>query len=532
MIALGFIAPAIVATPAAGSTPPVITGAASWSGWDIARGVAVLPDGSGGYVVDGLGGLHPFGLGSGPSAVPPIPVRAAYWPHWDIARGVALVHDGSGGYVVDGLGGLHPFSLPGRPTPPRVSSSPYWPSWDIVRGVALLPDGSGGYELDAWGGLHPFALGGASPPPPSMAGPGGYWRGHDIARGITLLPDGSGGYVLDAWGGIHPFGVGASQAAPPASSAPYWVGWRIARGIGLLPDGSSGVEVDGWGRLHSVAFCAGPCPDTAQPTFPVRAAFYYPWFPENWSYYGINPYTHYYPSLGYYDSSALSVVDAHVAAMRYAGIQLGIASWWGQGSGTDGRVPLLLKESHGTGVHWALYYEMEGYGNPSVAQIESDLVYIRDQYAGDPSYFNVNGSFVVFVYADPTDRCDMAARWQQATAAVPYVFVVLKVFPGWHNCLSAAPAWHEYGPGDRESDVSPFSFSISPGFWHVMEAAPRLPRDVGAWTGAIADMEASGSAFQLITTFNEWGEGTAVESATDWATASGYGAYLDALHGT
>jgi hypothetical protein len=38
------------------------------------------------------------------------------------------------------------------------------------------------------------------------------------------------------------------------------------------------------------------------------------------------------------------------------------------------------------------------------------------------------------------------------------------------------------------------------------------------------------SAFQLVTTFNEWGEGTSVESAKEWETSSGYGAYLDALH--
>ena len=36
--------------------------------------------------------------------------------------------------------------------------------------------------------------------------------------------------------------------------------------------------------------------------------------------------------------------------------------------------------------------------------------------------------------------------------------------------------------------------------------------------------------WQPITTFNEWGEGTAVESAEEWASESGYGYYLDALH--
>jgi hypothetical protein len=43
-------------------------------------------------------------------------------------------------------------------------------------------------------------------------------------------------------------------------------------------------------------------------------------------------------------------------------------------------------------------------------------------------------------------------------------------------------------------------------------------------------MVASGAPWQLVTTFNEWGEGTSVESAVEWDTASGYGAYLDALH--
>jgi hypothetical protein len=43
-------------------------------------------------------------------------------------------------------------------------------------------------------------------------------------------------------------------------------------------------------------------------------------------------------------------------------------------------------------------------------------------------------------------------------------------------------------------------------------------------------MIASAAPFQLVTSFNEWGEGTAVESAQEWASASGYGAYLDALH--
>ena len=40
----------------------------------------------------------------------------------------------------------------------------------------------------------------------------------------------------------------------------------------------------------------------------------------------------------------------------------------------------------------------------------------------------------------------------------------------------------------------------------------------------------SGEPLQLVTTFNEWGEGTAVEPAAEWSSPSGFGTYLDVLH--
>jgi hypothetical protein len=40
----------------------------------------------------------------------------------------------------------------------------------------------------------------------------------------------------------------------------------------------------------------------------------------------------------------------------------------------------------------------------------------------------------------------------------------------------------------------------------------------------------SNARFKLVTTFNEWGEGTAVEGAREWSTESGFRAYLDVLH--
>ena len=83
-------------------------------------------------------------------------------------RDVVVMPDGTGGYVLDGWGGLHTFGL-GRGTAPPAASAGYWYGWDIPRGLAL-PDGTGGYVLDGWGGLHPFAIGNHPAPPAAELG--------------------------------------------------------------------------------------------------------------------------------------------------------------------------------------------------------------------------------------------------------------------------------------------------------------------------------------------------------------------------
>jgi hypothetical protein len=266
-----------------------------------------------------------------------------------------------------------------------------------------------------------------------------------------------------------------------------------------------------------------------QPSFPIRAAFYYPWFPEGWNQQGMNPFTVYHPTLGYYDSSASSTLAAHLAAFRYANIDVGISSWWGQGSATDNRMPQILAATAGTPTRWTIYYEPEGSSDPSVSQLTADLTYLRDHYGSDPSYLRVNGHFVVFVYADAADACGMVDRWTQANAGIG-AYVVLKVFSGYKTCTNQPDSWHQYAPAVATDSQAGYSYAISPGFYKANEAAPRLVRDPTRWYSNVQAMIASGAPWQLITTFSEWGEGTAVESATEWGSSSGYGVYLDALH--
>ena len=284
-------------------------------------------------------------------------------------------------------------------------------------------------------------------------------------------------------------------------------------------------------RYHRYDFhCHGARLTDARPsslTFPVRAAFYYPWFPETWTVRG--RHVLYNPALGYYDSSDRAVVRAHIRQLQYGRFKAAIASWWGRGTHFEStRLPLLLDTtaSLGSTPKWAIYYEREGSSDPSVAELESDLAYLA-RYTRHASYARVAGKPLIFVYNANDSSCEVASRWKQAAARW---YVVLKVFPGYAGCASQPDSWHQYAPANAESNHAPHSFSISPGFWAANEASPRLRRDVTRWRQSVRAMIASGARWQLVTTFNEWGEGTAVESAREWASGSGRGAYLDALH--
>jgi hypothetical protein len=187
--------------------------------------------------------------------------------------------------------------------------------------------------------------------------------------------------------------------------------------------------------------------------------------------------------------------------------------------------------SMGSPLKWAVYYENEGYGDPTVSKIASDLAYIRDNLASSSAYLKVGGKFVVFVYNSDDTTCEVADRWSQANQQLGSpAYIDLKVFYGYRNCANQPSSWHQYGPNAPSDEQAGYSYSVSPGWWRSDQSTPLLTRSPSRWQTNVQAMAASGEPWQLVTTFNEWTEGTAVESASEWASSSGYGTYLDALH--
>lgn len=115
-----------------GPRPSPVQLSGYWPNWDIIHSIALIPGTHAGYVLDGYGNVHPF-TPSGQS-MPPNLAASAYWAPWDIARSVWLLPGSTqvapGGYVMDGFGGLHPFGNAPAPLP-----GPYWAGQDIGRSL-------------------------------------------------------------------------------------------------------------------------------------------------------------------------------------------------------------------------------------------------------------------------------------------------------------------------------------------------------------------------------------------------------------
>ena len=219
------------------TSPPVAT-TLYWTGTNLARAAHPLPgptSPANGAVLNAHGVLVSYG---GHFTVR----TSATWPSLDIARDFAFLPDGTGGYVLDGHGRIWPFAVNSNPMPPPAHGNPVWPTLDIARKIVVFADGTGGYVMDYTGVPNPFAIGAnAVPAHPQLTR---HWS-NNFARDMVLIPGTRSGYVMNAYGGLYPFTApGETTPTVPASSL-FWYGQDLARGFFLLP-GSTAAEPGGY----------------------------------------------------------------------------------------------------------------------------------------------------------------------------------------------------------------------------------------------------------------------------------------------
>ncbi len=301
----------------------------------------------------------------------------------------------------------------------------------------------------------------------------------------------------------------------------------------------------------------------------IYTTFYYPWYGNpttdpgwaSWNGSGAKPPTNWAsnylplppnamnlttrainPSVGLYSSADRSVFYWQISQMAQAHLEVAISSWWGRSASptsfnpglysTNGRADYSFRQiitnwmNHTDNpypnLRWSLYYEKEGFSDPSVAELVSDMQYIRDNYINQPGFLKVGGRPVLFVYGQSTDGCAMAQRWLQARAQSGVNFyLVLKLYSSYKNCTTPPDSWHQYAPAVRAGNYAPYASFISPGFWKKGSAVT-LARDLAAFDTAAVAMVQAATRWKMVQTWNEWGEGTSIEPGIQvQLTASG-----------
>ena len=173
-------------------------------------------------------------------------------------------------------------------------------------------------------------------------------------------------------------------------------------------------------------------------------------------------------------------------------------------------------------------------------EIKADLNYVKTKYAGpntapQPNFLRLNNKAVVFVYNSTPmkyrGQIDYQVLLSEKWANIRHItatYTVLKVFQGWTNYKPRADSWHQYAPSTPYSKHSPYSSYVSAGWWSPKETNPRLVRDLSRFETNIQTLAADTMPLKTIQTFNEWTEGTGVESASINGISHG-NQYLDII---
>ncbi|HET6173104.1 MAG TPA: metallophosphoesterase [Gaiellales bacterium] len=218
-------------------------------------------------------------------------------------------------------------------------------------------------------------------------------------------------------------------------------------------------------------------------------------------------------------------VKRHLAALKWARADAAIVPWAMPGSGADRRLGRVLAAIASARAHVRVVALIDRPAGNEALEMDA-LAHSR---ARARSYLRIaSNPAVVIAPADRSLRtCARALRWR---AAALRFWLVQAAFPGYGRCRAAADAWFGDAANARSSRVGT-TFLIRPGLWPAGAGAPTLPRSLATWQRAIARMNASPARLQIIDSLNDWARGSAIEPSAQWPSASGFGTYLDALHG-
>ncbi|MBC7286604.1 MAG: hypothetical protein H5T86_00870 [Armatimonadetes bacterium] len=243
-----------------------------------------------------------------------------------------------------------------------------------------------------------------------------------------------------------------------------------------------------------------------------------------------------HPAIGLYDSNDPLVLRSHLKLASEAGIDAFIASWWGIGDFTDNAMARLMDEADALGqCRVSVYYETVPEHKPERAA--EDLKYVLERYGSRDAFFKVNASPVIFLYGRVIGELS-TDQWAQVIGEVRAEHEA--IFIADTDAANPPPqnidGLHLYNPCgrvQRGEDMKAFyaekvaeardkgliaCATVIPGYddTHIRApgtVAPRLGGQLycALWEYAIA----ADPDWVLITSWNEWHEGSEIEPSVE-----------------
>jgi len=291
-------------------------------------------------------------------------------------------------------------------------------------------------------------------------------------------------------------------------------------------------------------------------------AFYYGWYGNpttsgQWIHWrGVDPANEQikastdFPVFAAYDSHDPAILDRQAEIARGAGITGFVASWWGRGSFEDRGIPLLLAAAGKHRLAVSAYYEkIDGVASAdrAVAAV-TDLGYLLSRYGKDKAWLRAGGKPVIFVYGRALQALSPDA-WQNVIAQVRHdnpdgvVLIADSLDPKFVSVFDGASTYNITGQTQHKSppEVRAWahlaypkmvaaagagkisSVTVIPGY-DDRETGRPAPRPVtdrwGGDTYRVLWQEAIAAApdYILITSWNEWHEGSELEPSVEYGT--------------
>ena len=249
-------------------------------------------------------------------------------------------------------------------------------------------------------------------------------------------------------------------------------------------------------------------------------------------------------TLGAYDSHDPKLIDQHCQWAKRAGIDTLIVSWWGHNSYCDRTMDRILDSCQQHGLTACIYYETVP--RPQTPEsAANDIVKVLDKYGKHAAHLKVNSKPVVFIYGRTLQELGLT-DWLKAIQIInkkykggitaigdQFSYGAARVFDGVHTYNTAGPlrgqspaaarkwaaetyqSWVQLA--DKAGKIS--TITVIPGYDDTKIRKPGLAVERyktrlyrAQWEEAIkADPH-----WVLITSFNEWHEGSEIEPSAEY----------------